>query len=69
MNVCDSGTYILYNAQEKEVARISRNYVPNDLIPGEYGDYIDLKINKEGFITNWPKGPDVSEFFKIDEDD
>jgi hypothetical protein len=41
-------------------------YVPNDLVPGSYGDYVELSINEEGVITNWPKNPSVDEFFDED---
>jgi len=64
MKVVDGGTYILYDPNGNEVARIDRGYVPNGLVPGEFGDYVDLQISKEGIITNWPKHPDISEFFQ-----
>lgn len=67
MKVCDQGVYVLKNI-DVEVASIDQDYVPNDLIPGSYGDYVDLKIDKEGRITNWPKNPDVSEFFRDSEE-
>lgn len=66
MKVCDSGSYELLDAGMTTLAKLE-DYVPNDLIPGEYGDYVDLKINKEGIITNWPKNPSVSEFFRENE--
>lgn len=65
--VCDQGSYYLYDEDGEEVARIEDNYIPNSLIPGKYGDYIDLKINADGVITNWPKNPSVSEFFDSEE--
>lgn len=61
MKVCDSGTYILWDASGKHIAEI-QGYCPNDLIPGEYGDYIDLKINDDGIITNWPKTKSLEQF-------
>lgn len=63
MKVVDQGIYILCDENRKEVARIENNYVPHGVVPGEYGDYVDLNINEHGIITNWPKNPDVSEFF------
>lgn len=60
MKVCDEGTYRLL-ADGQEVAMID-GYVPNKLVPGEYGDYVDLKIAADGTITNWPKRPDLSAF-------
>lgn len=66
MKVCDSGTYELLDPNFKSIVEI-QDYVPNSLIPGEWGDYVDLKIDKEGYITNWPKNPSVSEFFRENE--
>lgn len=64
MKVCDEGTYILLAADGTTViATIENGYVPSDLIPGEYGDYVEFQINEDGAITNWPKKPDVSQFF------
>lgn len=67
MKVCDEGTYTLYDADMNEVAAIAGGYVPNRLIPGKYGDYVELKI-ADGKITNWPTDPDLSEFVKEEED-
>jgi hypothetical protein len=64
MKVCDEGTYTLTDAVGGIIAAIEQNYVPNGVVPGSYGDYIELHINADGIITNWPKHPDVSEFFK-----
>ena len=66
MKVCDSGTYELFDLEMNSIIEI-QDYVPNGLIPGKYGDYVDIKIDKEGFITNWPKEPDLSEFFPEEE--
>ncbi len=63
IKVCDAGTYTLYDDKAEQVAEI-QGYVPNGIVPGEYGDYINLKIDENGFITNWPKTPDLSEFFE-----
>ncbi|MBF0803326.1 MULTISPECIES: hypothetical protein [unclassified Neisseria] len=62
----DSGTYTLLDKDMNHIARLEHEYVPNRLIPGDYGDYINLKINAEGCVENWPKQPDVSEFFEKD---
>lgn len=64
MKVCDEGTYQLLDADGKIVLEIVQNYVPHGVIPGEYGDYVTLKINGQGIITNWPKRPDICEFLK-----
>lgn len=62
MKVCDSGSYYLLDGNT-QIAAIEGDYVPNGVVPGEYGDYVDLKIAADGTITNWPKKPDVSSFF------
>jgi hypothetical protein len=68
MKVCDEGTYKLFDEKGFTVATIEQNYVPHGVIPGEYGDYVELKINEQGIITNWPKKPDVSAFFRKEEE-
>lgn len=62
MKVCDEGSYALLDASGAVVLSIEQNYVPHGLIPGEYGDYVTLKINDQGIITNWPKRPDIRAF-------
>ena len=64
MKVCDSGCYTLLDYFGNSVGNIECDYVPHGVIPGEYGDYVDFKINSEGKITNWPKNPDFSAFFE-----
>ena len=64
--VCDCGTYTLFDKNGSRIVEVISDYVPNDLIPGNHGDYIDLQINMDGVVTNWPKKPDVSYFFKQD---
>lgn len=64
--VCDAGTYTLLDDQGEEVATIN-GYVPNGIVPGEYGDYVHLKISGDGVITNWPEHPRIDEFFEDDE--
>lgn len=67
--VVDSGYYYLLDENMKEVYSIEQGYVPNKLIPGEFGDYINLCIDDNGLITNWPKGKlDISEFIPEYED-
>jgi hypothetical protein len=67
MKVCDAGLYELL-APNGELIVSRQDYVPHGIIPGEYGDYVTLKINGSGIITNWPKNPNVSRFFDGDED-
>lgn len=66
--VCDNGVYTLFGSDGLEVVKIDNYYVPNKLIPGDYGDYINLEINSDGFVTNWPKYPSVLEFFPEKDD-
>ena len=68
MKVTDGGTYRLLDSQQAQHAAIEENYVPHGVVPGNYGDYIELDIDENGIITNWPKKPDVSEFFPEDDD-
>jgi hypothetical protein len=63
MKVCDEGSYTLLDENKNVIANLYDSYVPNSVIPGEYGDYIDMKIGIDGRIKNWPKNPNFSEFF------
>ncbi len=67
MKVSDGGVYTLISRSGEQVASINGDYVPNNLIPGEYGDYINLEINETGRITNWKRSPSLDEFFKEQE--
>lgn len=66
LKVCDGGSYTLISPNGMAVETL-KGYVPHGLVPGEYGDYIELRINDDGVIKNWPKQPDLTEFFKGDE--
>ena len=63
VKVCDAGIYSLLDCDLNEVAKFS-GYVPHGVVPGSYGDYIQLTIDEDGRITNWPESPDASEFFE-----
>ena len=63
MKVVDQGTYTLYGPHMEVIGRIEEDYVPHGVIPGEFGDYLHFKIDEDGRITNWPKEPDVCQFF------
>ena len=63
VKVCDAGEYTLFDDKGCVIAK-KEGCVPNKLIPGEYGDYVDLEINEEGIITNWPKEPSIDEFIE-----
>lgn len=60
MKVVDMGTYTLYGPSPKDgsravLAELNEEYVPHGVVPGEWGDYVHLKINGHGVITNWPR--------------
>ena len=60
--VVDRGTYELFDDTGEMVLSIYEDYVPNGLIPGNYGDYVDLEIDETGRITNWPTDPNFERF-------
>lgn len=62
MKVCDTGQYELLAADGTVIVNVEDCYVPDGVIPGEYGDYVILHINADGKVLNWPKNPDFSEF-------
>jgi len=62
MKICDQGTYTLFDEDDHEVACIQNNYVPNALLPGEYGDYLEMIIDDNGLITNWLSDANFSNF-------
>lgn len=64
MKVCDCGSYWLYDENGEQVGANGEDYAPNTIVPGSYGDYIEMKIAADGTITNWPKKPRVSAFFR-----
>jgi hypothetical protein len=66
VKVCDAGIYTLFDASGRLVA-VLNGYVPHGLVPGSFGDYVELCINEDGVITNWPQNPSVDEFFEDDE--
>jgi hypothetical protein len=59
--ICDEGIYQLLDEDENLLDEIYEDYIP-DIIPNEFGDYLDLKINKDGFIERWKRGVEVSSF-------
>jgi len=68
MTVKDAGSYFLLDRDGKTIGERRDNYVPHGVVPGSCGDTIELEITADGTIANWPKTPDVSAFFKRDED-
>ena len=68
LKVCDEGVYTLLDEEGLLVAERHQDYVPHGVVPGRYGDYIDLDIDHDGVIRNWPDEPDVASFFPTEED-
>ncbi len=66
MKVCDMGSYYLLDKNDYCRASIENDYVPNRLIPGDYGDYIEMKIDGTGKITNWLPNPTFDNFDLVD---
>lgn len=66
MKVVDEGSYYLLDKEGNTVLSLEQDYVPHGIVPGKYGDYIELKINDRGIITNWPKKPSVEDFINED---
>jgi hypothetical protein len=64
LKVCDAGSYFLKDAEGNIVLSREDNYVPNCLIPGSYGDYIEMQIDENGKIANWE--PSLDDFMNED---
>jgi len=58
--VCDAGSYFLKDAYGNIVLSREDDYVPNALIPGSYGDYIEMTIDENGKIAEWD--PSLEDF-------
>ena len=67
-NIRNNGAYTLFDKCGGEVAYLNNYYIPHDLIPGKRGEYIHIDISEDGFVTNWPKVPNVAEFFPAEYD-
>lgn len=63
LKVVDEGCYYLLDSDKKEIASIEQDYVPHGVVPGSYGDYVELDISETGVVTNWKKRLDASAFF------
>jgi len=68
MKVADEGCYYLLSPDGSLISSKVADYVPNNLIPGSYGDYVELKISN-GVITNWIKHPKLCDFEEFRHDD
>jgi len=62
LKVRDSGCYYLIDENENVVSSIEDDYVPNELLPGKYGDYLELNIGPDGKILNWKKDACLGDF-------
>lgn len=62
MKVTDSGSYYLLDENKEVILKIEDDYVPNRLIPGSYGDYIEMNILPDGKIENWYEKPSIKDF-------
>jgi len=63
MKVCDEGQYTLFDFEMNQIAHID-GYVPNSLLPGSYGDYLDMSIDENGKILNWKPNANLNDFSK-----
>lgn len=61
--ICDDGDYYLKDNKDEEIIH-HEGYVPKLLCPERngYGDYIIMKVDKNGFIKNFKF--DISEFIE-----
>lgn len=59
--VVDEGRYILLTALGNQIADHA-GYVPNQLLPGSWGDYLELNIGPDGKILNWKEDANLSDF-------
>lgn len=60
------GTYTLLNSDKVPLWQI-HGLVPNKLVPPfeqGWGDYLDIKVNSDGRVENWPKEGDYSVFIE-----
>jgi hypothetical protein len=61
VKVCDAGLYKLIDSDGNVIAE-KDGYVP-EIVPNDYGDYVDLSIDENGVITNWNSGAGLDDFF------
>lgn len=62
MKVCDQGFYTLLDASMNEVTSLENAYVPSRLLPGAFGDYLELYIDEAGKIVNWLENASLKNF-------
>jgi len=64
--VCDEGSYYLLDENHERILSIEEDYVPNDLIPGKYNDYIIMDIDENGKIEQWKTPANLNDFIGED---
>ncbi len=62
MKVCDEGMYRLLDDNLNIIFEMHDCYVPNNLLPGDYGDCLSLDIDENGKIKNWLTNANLSDF-------
>ena len=65
LKVGDKFNCILYDENDNPIVGYD-GYVPNEIVPGRYGDYFDLEIDMDtGKILNWHCDSDaLADFIK-----
>lgn len=60
------GTYTLLDSDKQPLWQI-HGFVPCKLVPPfdeGWGDYLDIRVNCDGSIKNWPEVPDFTDFIE-----
>ena len=60
------GTYTLLDSNKQPLWQIHGD-VPSKLVPPfekGWGDYLDIRVNSDGCIENWPQKPDFTDFIE-----
>lgn len=65
LTVKDCGSYSLISNSGRVVLSLDQEYVPHGVVPGKYGDTIELDIAADGTVKNWPRIPDISAFINL----
>ena len=60
------GTYTLLDSNRQPLWQI-HGFVPCKLVPPfekGWGDYLDIRVNSDGSVKNWPEVPDFTDFIE-----
>lgn len=60
------GTYTLLDSKKQPLWQI-HGFVPCKMVPPfekGWGDYLDIRVNNDGSIENWPKVPNFTDFIE-----